>query len=95
MRILAKPSTLTVRAAVDAKIAEHVWLKVLHDEGEYPPLPWAAETELLGQRWVVGQAVEEYYTVLPLPFKGHSDDWQVILPINTAADLLKQLKGES
>lgn len=89
-----KPSALTVRAAVDENIAQQVWLKVLHEEGEQPPMPWAAETEMLGQRWVVGQAVPEYFTVLPLPFSGHSDDWEVIKPINTADDLLKQLKGE-
>ena len=95
MRLAAKPSVLTVRAAVDESVAEQVWLKALHQEGEYPPMPWAAEVELLDQRWVVGQAVSEYYTVLPVPFSGHFDDWQVIMPVNTAEDLLKQLKGES
>jgi hypothetical protein len=94
MKITPKPSHITERAAVDPAVAEQVWLKVLHEEGEMPPIPWAAETDILGQRFVVGMGVPEFYTVFPLPFSGHMEEWQVIPPINSAADLLKVLKGE-
>jgi hypothetical protein len=57
--------------------------------------PWAKEVEVGGEKLVVGQGRHaDYFVVFPCPFSGHGDEWKVILPINGADDLLKQLKGE-
>lgn len=93
-KIIPTHSHITERAAVDPAVAEQAWLKALQEKGEMPPIPWAAETEFLGKRYVVGMGVPEFYTVFPLPFSGHQEEWQVIPPINSAKDLLKVLKGE-
>lgn len=54
--------------------------------------PWAKEVILEGERFVVGQGKNpEYFCVFPLPFSGHNDEWKVVLPMQTAQDLLNQL----
>jgi hypothetical protein len=90
----AKVSAVTERAALDPSLAEQIWLQALGRIEAMPPFPWATEIEFSGTRYAVGMGVPEYYTVLELPFTGHMEEWQVINPINSAKDMLRELSSK-
>lgn len=81
-----KQSTITERL-MDSSLAEQVWLQLVHKVGNYS-FPWAKDVEFGGQQFVVGMTCPDYYTVIPVPFEGHSDDWEVLKPIRNARDLM-------
>ncbi len=83
---------VSVRAGVDPDVCQRALLAAVGACHVYRN-PWASVVEVDGARYVVGQGHPEYYIVLPFPFAGHADSWKIILPINSAADLLRQLEG--
>ena len=93
MIISPRLANICSRALIDTEIANKVLeiaLKKNHPESKNV---WAEEVILEDKKYVVGQGDISYFVCFPCPFNGHRDDWEVILPINSAQDLLKQLKG--
>lgn len=83
-----KLATISVRTLIDSEVAYKAYL-IANKTSEV----WADEVEIAGKKYVVGQANSEYFVCFALPFTGHRDDWDVILPIYSARDLLSQLQG--
>lgn len=85
-------AAVCTRAGVSVELAHKALLRAM-------PIPngvWAKEVEVDGTKLVVGQgSADDMFVCFPCPFEGHSDEWKVILPIRSANDLLKQLKGET
>jgi hypothetical protein len=85
---------------MDGSLAEQVYLQFMHHikdkiegifvvQGIYP---WVREYEFCGSKYAVAMVNEHYYTVVPLPFEGHKEEWDVMPPINSISDLSEILK---
>lgn len=88
MEIMPKLATICIRAGLTEAIAESIWLAIKERRQIDNGVAWADQ---LGE-YVIGQGLDHtFFSVFPCPFEGHTDDWQVIQPINNAKDLLTQL----
>jgi len=81
--------SVVTKHLMDPRIAERVWQDIVPELPDWMP-PWSVDWVFEGQNYVVGMENVDYYTVIPVPFDGHADDWNVIKPIRDAKDLQHQ-----
>lgn len=71
-----------------AGVAPAVARRALLAAAPWPAGRWCRRVEVDGEAYAVGQGADpRFYVVFPLPFAGHADEYKVVPPFATAAEL--------